>query len=1111
MLGARFIGRHHVSIDVRTPRVGMLATVRNRRGMVASVDPFDTTEGRLHLVRVEYTDRDGQDSDTVVWEREHASTLLEPNALPLVASEPPMVPAEFDALVRAARWSALTPYLDPRDATRRMDTPVSAPFFGAVQVDDFQLVPVLRAMQMPRVSLLLADDVGLGKTIEAGMILTELLQRRRVRRVLVITPASLRLQWLLEMQEKFSLSFDHVDRQETYALQKRLGLDANPWRSFQRIVTSYHYLRQPDVLGQFLATCRAGAGKDGPDTRQANLPWDLLIVDEAHNLMPANFGEESDLTDMLRAITPYFEHKLFLTATPHNGYTRSFSGLLELLDPVRFTQTNEFSDDERRRVEDVVVRRLKSEISALDDAAGRPRRFGDRHLEPLPLYFLQKEQALSRAFAAFRTAVKSFIASRAKRNEQIAGSFAIEILNKRLLSGPWTFADSWTRFTSGLRDPEPVHGADTDSTDDTSAVTAAKRSADEDIDDDGERETRQRVASRVVGAWMRPFVIALQTQVTGIDDALRDLGLGSTTDMAVVPTEDARFKRLVDLVKRKLRSGTSWRADERLIVFTEYKTTLDYLVVRLRQEFRDHGSAVHELYGGMGAPDRERIKDAFNDPANSVRILVATDAASEGLNLQETARFIVHYEIPWNPSRLEQRNGRLDRHGQARDVTVHHFTSDDDADIAFIGKVVAKLHEIREDLGSVGELFDGAFQRRFLDGDASDAIINGLDREIAVRRGATVIPRIATTTTGTSEAEGVKALCNEIDLDEEALVETLRAALGIGSRQPRLSGPDGNGRMQLVRPVPPAWEGVVDETVRRPGRGSLGALPALVFDPKHFVRENGGRPVFRPSRDAVLLHLGHPVFRQAVQTFARARFPGGLPGHAASRWTVRRGSVPPGADALVVLTVEELATNGLREPFHHWIRSFRFPVSAGRIGAALGHVAPLDDRQPSATITEADIVVARAIWDEVDIDVRDRIADIASARTTAVTAGLATELQRARQAERERFTDRIHQVERAMQDTTIARLERERDGLVAKGRQLDMFRTELETRRLAEQVRELGLEVERRRFRHAELLAMLRTERERVLARMLPSRHALAGAVQVFPVAIEIRLPGARS
>jgi hypothetical protein len=216
----------------QVPRPGMLASIRNRRGLIACVEHFDSVEGRLNLARVEYTDADGVPEDTVIWEREHGRDLLEPNALPRVEAEPAMDPREFDAIVRSARWSALTPFLHPDGSSREMEAPGSAPFFGAIQADDFQLVPLLKALQMPRVSLLLADDVGLGKTVEAGLILTELLIRRRVRRVLILTPASLSQQWQREMRTKFALNFDLVDRAETHALQRRLGLDANPWRTY---------------------------------------------------------------------------------------------------------------------------------------------------------------------------------------------------------------------------------------------------------------------------------------------------------------------------------------------------------------------------------------------------------------------------------------------------------------------------------------------------------------------------------------------------------------------------------------------------------------------------------------------------------------------------------------------------------------------------------------------------------------------------------------------------------------------------------------------------------------------------------------------------------------
>ena len=273
----------------------MLATVRNRRAIVTAVSPYDSPHGRFHLIILDDIDADGTPTDALLWERELNATLLEPNALPQVSRTNPMVTGDFDALQRATRWTALSPFVTP--GSEDHPQAIAAPLFGAVQAEDFQLVPLLKALQMPRISLLLADDVGLGKTIEAGLILTELLLRRRIRRVLIISPAALRTQWHQEMKDKFSLSFDVVDRAETFAIQKRLGLDANPWRTYPRIITSYYYLRQPDVLEQFRAACRQPEGS-------AQLPWDLLIVDEAHNLMPAPFGDDSDLAKMLRTRAP---------------------------------------------------------------------------------------------------------------------------------------------------------------------------------------------------------------------------------------------------------------------------------------------------------------------------------------------------------------------------------------------------------------------------------------------------------------------------------------------------------------------------------------------------------------------------------------------------------------------------------------------------------------------------------------------------------------------------------------------------------------------------------------------------------------------------------------
>ena len=429
---------------------------------------------------------------------------------------------------------------------------------------------------MPRVSLLIADDVGLGKTVEAGLILTELLLRRRIQRVLILTPASLRLQWREEMWEKFSLRFEVVDRQGTEGLAPASAWMPRPGARSAASVASYHYLRQPDVLEQFRAACRTPEGSP-------HLPWDLLIVDECHNLMPSPFGEDSELCRMLRLVAPRFEHRLFLSATPHNGHTRSFTGLLETLDPVRFSRTSEMSPAMRGRVEDIVVRRLKRDINA----GSTTPRFCTRHPpQALTLDADPREAALSDAFDTFRTAVRALV-SKGPAARRRTGAFAVEILGKRLLSCPTAFAESWSRAAQGFAGAEPATEKD---------VAAAERTLRQETGDDREAQQREATAATVAGAWLRNFADEVRAQIEGIERALNRLGF-DVDDAAMIdqdPLADARFDALVALIDGLLierpphgagAAGKAqvFRPDERLIVFTEYKTTLDYLARRLRR------------------------------------------------------------------------------------------------------------------------------------------------------------------------------------------------------------------------------------------------------------------------------------------------------------------------------------------------------------------------------------------------------------------------------------------------------------------------------------------------------------------------------------------------
>ncbi|MFN9288181.1 MAG: DISARM system SNF2-like helicase DrmD [Planctomyces sp.] len=974
------------------PRIGMFATVRNRRGLTTSVEPFDGPAGRLHLVHIEYKDEQYPRDERLIWELEPAGQLLEPTALPNVGNSGPMPPEDYDALLRATRWSAATPFLDPDGSGPLGRLPVSSPFHGAVQVDDFQLVPLLKALRMPRVSLLIADDVGLGKTVEAGLILTELLLRRRLQRILILTPAALRLQWRDEMWDKFSLAFDLDDRDETHALRRRLGMDANPWRSFSRIISSYHYLRQDDVLEQFLAACRTPDGSP-------HLPWDLIVVDECHNLMPSPFGNDSDLCRMLRLITPQFEHRLFLSATPHNGHTRCFSGLLEILDPVRFSQTDELRDAERSRIQQVVVRRLKREINERTS----PPRFCTRlppHAIVLPL--TPQEVALSSAFDQLRKGIHKIVSDQ-QNTRQRSGTFAIQILGKRLLSCSVAFADSWRRCKEGLAEDEAAA---------ESEVQAAKRNVESETGDDREMHSRVATAAGVVGAWLKSVAPALRHEIAAIDSALADLQLHNPgSDLSeLTPLHDSRLAALETLIEQHLRTKSAWRDDERLVIFTEYKTTLDYLVRRLTQRFS--ADRILTLFGGMEDAERSEVKRCFNDPASTVRILIATDAAAEGLNLQRTARWLLHFDCPWNPSRIEQRNGRIDRHGQPRDVSIFHFVTDQDQDLAFLAHVIRKADEIREDLGSANDIFDEAAHRRLIAGENARDVQADLDRQIRQTVGRVRIEADATIETGNDGQAAdtqLKALAAELDLDPSSLRDTLESAMAVRGGRPQLDCAETPRTCRLVNPGLPGWSDVVDESLRRPQPGGiLGPVSRIAFDTTPFLEQIGERLVFSPRPDVTLAHLSHPMLQHALSTLARRRFHGN--GDEVSRWTVRRTPLPPGTDALILFSIEELAVNDLRETFHHWVRTIVYPVAAGQLGSPLPHRSALLLRTGNATTSTAHHNIARSVFDDVEPDLQAQLRQHSAQLTTALRQQLEESGRQARQDEEQRYRARQAEV-----------------------------------------------------------------------------------------------------
>ena len=675
------------------PEQGQLVQVRSRPWVVNEVKPSSLPTPamelplarRQNLLTLSSIEDDGLGEELqVVWEIEPGAKIIERVALP----EPTDFdsPDQLDAFLDAVRWGA---------ASTADHKNIQSPFRSGIEIEDYQLDPVVRAIQMPRVNLLIADDVGLGKTIEAGMVKLELILRHRARKILVVCPSALQIQWRDQMRDKFGLDFRIVDANLMRELRRRRGIHMNPWSHFPRLITSIDFLKRERPLRLFRETLPAPGEPIYPRK------YDLLVVDEAHNCAPSGVGRyaaDSLRTQALRALTPHFEHKLFLTATPHNGYRESFSALLELLDNQRFSRGTE---PDRKQLEAVMVRRLKSDPSFAFNHLGI-RRFPPRILEPIEVPYTDEERAIHdalRQYTQLRTA-------RAGDNaERFATEFVLKTLKKRLFSCPAAFLNTLEQHEKSLHTAKKKIAKPTFQT-----LQSEVDRMDEQYADDDEYDT---ATADALDTATRLFA-----QPTAAEEAL----LQKMKDWAqrARGQRDSKVKQLIAWLQEHLKPAGKW-SHERVIIFTEYRATQNWLQEVLSVEGFTDGDRLLTMYGGMDAEKREEVKAAFQTAPeiSPVRILLATDAASEGLDFQNFCSRLIHYEIPWNPNRMEQRNGRVDRHGQKADkVQVFHFVgkgykerahrqfngtvSDMEADLEFLMRVALKIETIREDLGKVG-------------------------------------------------------------------------------------------------------------------------------------------------------------------------------------------------------------------------------------------------------------------------------------------------------------------------------------------------------------------------------------------------------------------------
>lgn len=520
---------------------------------------------------------------------------------------------------------------------------------GRVTIEPYQLVPVMRALRMTRPRLLLADGVGLGKTVQAGFILTELIARRRAHRILIVCPPGpLLSQWHREMRVRFGLRFDSVrDQSDLLELRRGIELGANPFDHVSLCLTSVDFARQEKVLQDLERTT-----------------WDLVVIDEAHHCV--RMGTAGDRESSLRrrlaeVLSRQCDGLLLLTATPHDGFDAHFASLVELLGPSLVDGRGALRGDDYRRH---VVRRLKHHVKGADGKELFPKRI----VTPVPVPFNHRP-----AYSALQTAVLEMVVPRLKgalRRKRFGEVLAFVSLLKRSVSTVAAIKNTLTRIVNRYAD---LVNRGQESADARRQRLTTLRDYRRRLEAYGalswEEEQEQAVleAEDIAAELFTPEHIEVlirdaesearrdRKNVSRIAEVERELrGLVALAEAAL--REDVKLEAVVAEIRR-IR-GAEPRAN--VLVYTEYTDTQDVVVAALRSV--KIGGDVLAISGLDPEPVRTKITERFS--VEDDLVLVSTDATAEGLNLHTRCHHLVHVELPYNPNRLEQRNGRIDRYGQ---------------------------------------------------------------------------------------------------------------------------------------------------------------------------------------------------------------------------------------------------------------------------------------------------------------------------------------------------------------------------------------------------------------------------------------------------------------
>src|SRR5574337_122936 len=811
------------------PEPGQVVEVRGSTWAVANIQaqglPLSSADDAStqlnHVVDLQSLDEDRLGEQlSVIWELEVGKTVTPAQGLPEQINPDGFDdPATLAGFIDAMRWGAVT----SADPNR-----YQAPFWSGAVVEAYQLEPLRRALASPRANLLLADDVGLGKTIEAGLVLQELFLRHRARTAVIVCPPSLALKWQDEMRDKFGLRFEIVNSELMAQIRRTHGLHANPFQLYPRVIVSMAWL--PQVRCQRLL--RDGYAQAKNPKVAKRFAFDVLVVDEAPHAAPSSpspaaggrgYAVDTQRTVAVRQLADKCEHRLFLSATPHNGHPESFTALVEMIDPRRFSRGALLDPV---ALKDVTVRPLKRDLPA--------KGFKDREVKVLDYLPDDDEQEM------FSLLDQIVTASAKKNGAKPGGDIVTMLLKKRFLSSPFAFGMTISHYL----DTKAGRGLSDDDYDDIFGEGQADEEEGLWEQDEAERLRESKSSD--------PLSAAEPGQL----QKLADWGLSYES------RPDSRLERLIGFLDAVCRpDGKHW-SNERVVVFTEYAHTVRWLQRVLAQ--RGYAGRLAVIEGATPTDERELIRARFTThPATEpVRVLLATDAAGEGIDLQTYCHRLVNFDIPFNPSRLEQRIGRIDRWGQTETPEVFHFVPEDRsstyaADAEFMARIARKVAQVEHDLGSVNQVIGDEIQEHFARRKPAKRKAKGIDANAVINSalagGMELNARLTQLEQGYDESRA------ELHLDPANLRRVVDTALRINHQLALNPIGDADTDAEVFE-LPALSQGWQDTLKGLATRLKPDVLRPITFDSKAAEGRN----------DLVYVHLGHPIAQKAQRLLRRS-------------------------------------------------------------------------------------------------------------------------------------------------------------------------------------------------------------------------------------------------